>query len=931
MKRLSIIAILFGLILPCELVAHEVPHIINFTHTPDQTLDKTWMIAQDSNRFMYFGHTTGLLSYDGSFWNSLSLPDKQIVRSIAIDAAGHVFSGGYGEFGYWKRNQESQWTYHSLSKEVDFELAHKEEIWHILVRPDYVLFQSFSTIYLYDYKKIRVIRPPGDLRIMFTHDVRDRNFLQVKERGVFELKSDGSFSMLPGSEKLANMEVVCLLPYSQEGLLIGTSLNGIFIWENDQLKKWETPLNDLFVDNQLNKGLRLSDHTYALGTILNGLYILNEDGSLKYHLNREWGLQNNTILSMYEDQAQNLWLGLDKGIDLIELNTQLVFYPDVDGFLGTVYDAVVFDEQLWVGTNHGVYMRPWNKDQQAAFSFLAGSQGQVWDLNVFEGQLLCGHNEGSFSIENGRWEKISEVTGGWNSILYPGRNDRIIQATYTGLIILKKDESNKWVYSHRLEGLRDPIRKIMFDQEGYLWALNPYKGLYRLRVDPDQVDILEMRKMTPADGLPSEFNLEMTGISGEIYIRSGNGFYAFDIENYQFYQIHAIEGHDLPEGDYSLISGKEDVWFMAFPNLVRLIDGDLQEEFDVPLVYNYANIVALDSQYYLFGLNAGYALYNYSERAITREDEFGPVITQVCLMGKQDTSACFSPLVSNGQFVKLKHDQNYLRFSFTDPVYTHNPRFRYKLEGFDRDYAGLGEEHFKEFSNLNPGTYTFHIESQRSGKSASFRFEILPAWYQTVWARLLFVFAVLGMILLLGRYLAHMMEMRRRKKERERQQELQRQLIQARNEKLQLEVLNKSQELANTTMSLVRKNEILLDLKEEMKNIRSELNQGLPYKYYRRILRLIDGSISNEHDWKVFETNFNQVHEQFFKRLKADYPDLTPGDLQLAAFLRMNLSSKEIAPLLNISLRGVENKRYRLRKKMGLAPEDNLTGVLIEY
>jgi DNA-binding NarL/FixJ family response regulator len=81
----------------------------------------------------------------------------------------------------------------------------------------------------------------------------------------------------------------------------------------------------------------------------------------------------------------------------------------------------------------------------------------------------------------------------------------------------------------------------------------------------------------------------------------------------------------------------------------------------------------------------------------------------------------------------------------------------------------------------------------------------------------------------------------------------------------------------------------------------------------------------------VFEMNFNQVHEQFFKKLKADFPELTPGDLKLAAYLKMNLSSKEIAPLLNISIRSVENKRYRLRRKLNLEEEENLTEFMLRY
>lgn len=97
------------------------------------------------------------------------------------------------------------------------------------------------------------------------------------------------------------------------------------------------------------------------------------------------------------------------------------------------------------------------------------------------------------------------------------------------------------------------------------------------------------------------------------------------------------------------------------------------------------------------------------------------------------------------------------------------------------------------------------------------------------------------------------------------------------------------------------------------------------------MIRQIDGHLSSEEDWDVFKANFNQLHDQFFKRLKEEYPELTPGDLRLAAYLKMNLSSKEVAPLLNISLRGVENKRYRLRRKLQLEPEANLAEFLMQY
>ena len=909
--------------------AQEVPRIINYTQTSRQALDKTWMIAQDSNHIMHFANNAGMITYDGTEWQNFSLPNNQIVRSIAIDKNGKIFTGGYGEFGFWDRNEAGKLTYFSLSDTFHYELAHTEEIWNIVICRDYVLLQSFSTIYLYNYHELKIISPPKDETIMFIHSVKGRNFLQVKNHGIYEVLGDGRLKILKGTKSLAQQEVVCILPYKISGLLIGTSLSGVFIWNEGKLKAWSSPTNSFLARNQLNRGMKLSGGAYAFGTILNGVYILNENGGLQWRLTRENGLQNNTILSMWEDNQQNLWLGLDKGIDLIELNSSLVFFPDSDGFLGTVYTATLFEGDLYLGTNHGVFRKKWKSDDK--FSFIPGSQGQVWELKILDGQLICGHNEGTFTIEKGEIKRISPVTGGWDLLPFPGQKDKMIQSTYTGLVIYQKNQKNQWQFSHRLPGFRAPVRKIIFDQDGFLWALNPYKGLYRILVSPDAESITEIKEINISDGLPSEFNLDIEKIDDKVIIQSNHQFFFMDSKTNKLIKLDSVQNHDLNSSKFTIMHGQGLEWFKVMPGIAEWIHDANSVKIPVSLESQFASITALDSQYYLFGLSSGYALFDKTHPKIQPEEKsIKPLITSVCLVGNKSENLCFYPL-NQRTIPELKHNQNYLRFSFAYPDFTHNALFRYHLEGFRNEDAEWTNENFKEYSNLDPGKYTFTIQSQLSEQSSNFSFIILPAWYQTIWAQIFFVLLILGVIILLGQYQVHRMEMRRKKEEKQRQKELERQLVEAKNEKLQMEVLGKSQELANSTMNLIRKNEILLELKNEFKKIRNEINQSLPYKYYKRILGLIDGNITNEYDWQVFETNFNQVHEQFFKRLKSDYPDLTPGDLQLAAFLRMNLTSKDIAPLLNISLRGVENKRYRLRKKMGLKPDDNLTELLIKY
>ena len=103
----------------------------------------------------------------------------------------------------------------------------------------------------------------------------------------------------------------------------------------------------------------------------------------------------------------------------------------------------------------------------------------------------------------------------------------------------------------------------------------------------------------------------------------------------------------------------------------------------------------------------------------------------------------------------------------------------------------------------------------------------------------------------------------------------------------------------------------------------------LPSDEFVYVINKIDNNISSMDDWKVFEFHFEKAHEKFLQKLINKYPQLSHSNLRLCAYLRMNLTSKEIAALLRISYRGVENHRYRLRKKLLLKKEVNLTDFIL--
>ena len=166
--------------------------------------------------------------------------------------------------------------------------------------------------------------------------------------------------------------------------------------------------------------------------------------------------------------------------------------------------------------------------------------------------------------------------------------------------------------------------------------------------------------------------------------------------------------------------------------------------------------------------------------------------------------------------------------------------------------------------------------------------------------------------------------LKRKEKELEiKQLENEQQLMHFKNLDLQKDIDSKNRELGLSTMNLIKRNELLGTIKKELGTYK---NTG----DVKKVIELINNNLNTSDDWKLFEEAFKNTDKGFMKKLKSEHSNLTSNDLRLCTYLRLNLSSKEIAPLLNISIRSVEVKRYRLRKKMNLPHEASLSSYILE-
>lgn len=891
-------------------LSQEMPEIINLKPLGSSGKNQVWSIAQGNEEMMYFACSNGLALYDGVNYHWLQLPENQIIRTVTIGKNNEVFVGAYGEFGYWKRDDKFSFQYHSLSNSIPLDKVKKEEIWHILCVEGAVFFQSFSTIYKYDYEKTEIITPPSN--IMFLQNVNGRIFVQGIEKGIYEYRKNG-FEFCPKTEILSKETIVAILPFNDK-LLIFSANNGVFLYDFKEIKTWQNPLNSTLKRSQINHCLFLKNGDLVVGTIQNGAYVIDNQGNLKFHFSKTNGLQNNTILSIFEDKSNNLWLGLDQGADKITLNSNLRFFRDLTDNIGATYAAAKYKGRLFIGTNRGVFV----KENENNFRLVEGTQGQVWFLQVIDNQLICGHNDGTFRLkEDNTFQKISNITGGWDLKKIPNNNDLLIEACYTGLALFKKNV-NKIALEGRISGFSEPVKSIIWEDDKHLWVANPYKGFYRLAFSTDYKRIERVEELQIEGKSSADFYANIKSFRDTIYVYTNRGIYFYDK------QKSTLIKKERPFG--LLFNGIENEYFEVFKDKLIHKNDKLRKQYNVSLITDYERIINIDTSQCLLGMNNGYALVNRLSQDKYGKNEHHPLISKISLRSGQDIYP-----ISQTQPISLAWIDNGLTFYFGNSEFSGGRKFRYQLVGYENKWSDWQTTPMKEFTNLAAGEYVFNLQCDNSDKISNIQFSISPPWYFSSWAKLLYIIALSFSLYAVEGWQRHRLAKQKAKLIHEQQLELEQIKLQNENVLLQSTIQNKTKELASSAMSIVEKNEILLKIKDTLNEVKQEAGSSFPFKYYQRLINAIDQHLDSDQDWLLFETNFNEVHEQFFKKLKLDFPDLTLSDLRLAAYLKMGLSSKELAPLFNISLRGVENKRYRLRQKMNLSAEENLVEVLMTY
>ncbi|HLU92672.1 MAG TPA: hypothetical protein VKZ54_01045, partial [Membranihabitans sp.] len=871
------------------ILCQEIPAIITFDRNDYHAGNKNWGFAEDDEGNLYVANTEGILIFNGMNWQMVTLPNHRVPRCIYRGYDGKIYAGGFETIGYIDRTDPSRPLFVEIGQKIL--KGTEEEIWNITGNENQIMFQSFSLMIFQDENGLELYQPQDN--IMFGRWIGNGLYVPRIQQGlyVFENGHERTITptIIPPTAIISGLEA-----YGNDSILIATRNYGLFILHGEEATSVQSPLNELLKNYQVNELILLQNGDYALGTIQNGVYITDGRLRIKYHINKTNGLANNSVLSLYQTDKGALCIGLNIGMNILEINKSDLYYYDMEGKLGTVFTSIYYKDRFYAGTNQGVFVQ----DDMGRYTMIPGSQGQVWSLTEADGDLLCGHNSGTLQLVQGEFKLVCSITGGLH--MQSLDDSKLLQSTYNGLILLEK-RNGLWQDASRIEGTDKLVDRFVYRSEEVV-GLHPYFGLVYYKLDLLQNRMAYRKIFQNLEKFVGNNSLGLVLEQDKILVKIDTDFY--EVGNFgTLFPLPEIQNETITRRTADLElrllkplnnNSEQNRMISYFPDknlVVRSIEEGYLKQYTT----------SMDHQSPEMSLGMEYVLVNHLNTNIPPG--------RLCLEpNNQNITVQLNPV--EGFLQSIGHAD-------------------YRLTGYDETWNPIPFNGLLEFKQLNHGNYNLEIREENSRAYSLFLFAIYPQWYES-WPGIFLYLAVLAVIV----WIINRRHVKKLRKETERLRKekdvaLEAERIKAKADNLEHEVAYKSKMLANSAMTMVQKNNMLNELKEMIKNESSQTNSVHAVK--GKLLKLIDRNLNSDESWEIFDHNFAEIHEDFIKRFQTAYPEISPGDLRLAAYIRMNMSSKEISPILQISVRSVENKRYRLRKKMNLSPDTNLSEYLMRF
>lgn len=947
--------LLFCLILviwPCWLYGYFAKYPIqNFTPTEYKAGIQNIDFAQNRDMTLYVANNLGVLSFNGIDWKTHDFRTGKKKRSLAFDEQhNRLYVGSQGEFGYF----ENDWNYVSLVDKVPSDAMDFDEVWDVFLLQDQVYFCTFKGIYVFDGNRITVLRHPEGLERSFY--TNGKLFTQTQGGQLLELEADKLVSKYAQNLK---GQIIAGVIQQNEGYLLFYNSGQIEFSSPFGVTAQYPKLVEALRETYVNHVVQLSDTRLAISTQTAGLFLFDLQENSIERISTQEGLASNACLRSFQDYFGNLWIGMQNGLALVHINSPMRLLNQEINIQGSGYEAFETNKGTYYTTSNGIYYLA--RDEQRS-QFLSGVEGPAYGMEEIAGKIYAGHHTGLFLLDDGKAKRIAVTDGLWKVKQLRSKPEYAIGGTYSGLYLFRVDQKTGLQAIQKIQGFDASSRFFEEDQAGKIWVGQYYKGLYQLDLSSDLTQA-KVKPISQHSDLPINEQIILGSIDDDLYLATNVGLYQLQSNSGMVQDAELFADNIGAEPVYLMEQDKKNHVHILTDNSVGFFKRISNNNYAyVPsslyqLRYHlnndllHASINIKDGV--LFSANEGFIHYNPALEDPLKEGQ-SLVLSRVYSV-TQNTELYarqpFAEKVENIDNLVIRAKDKVLKidvesFQFNDPT---NQQFRYFLKGLDEDFGAWTESATKEYTNLREGNYEFIAQTRnylgQVTNSPTLSLQVHPPFHRSTLAKILYLLIGVGSLITIFRYQRGRYQRKTKRIEETKQlelaakqqrlieveQEKEQELQQLKEEKMQSELQHVNNLLAASTMNLVVKNEFIDSIKEELQAVKEKGRNVETKQALERLVKEIDTTLRLQEDWEQFEYHFNKVHRDFLTRLRTDFPDLSPNEQKLCAFLRLNLNTKEIANLLHISLRGVEVARYRLRKKLDLEKGQNLSKFILEY
>jgi len=787
MRKIVMICLLFFAVLPlakAQELRGGLPFFVNYHPSEYRGYSQNWVLTSNSKGFLFVGNGDGILMYNGRTWSKFLLANSATPASFFCDENDVIWVGAQSELGCFLPDNTAGYRYVSLTHLVRSKFREFGFVFSINKTPDGIYFRTAENIF-------RLV-PQG----MYVIPVERGSHLFEFRHTLFLYEPSKGFSVVSGNKLLRviselpeQMVIRKVITLGRDSALIVDSQHGLHkVWFDFTnryaikmlLKPLSVPINDFLVSNEVFHAIRMTNGNYGFATTRNGTIVTDSSFNILYHLSREAGVMNETHTYLYEDRQHNMWIAMDNGICKVNAQSPLCNFDDYQGVKGSVLDVVRCFNQIFIATWQGVFYQNRAEDRPKNEIFLPLPQiaSQSWDLEPIEvaGKcyLLAATSDGVFLIDSTlKTTRVSD--GNFNYVKARSDNNQLVYAG--GPLIIKYLDFSKSITKPKetqVPNLESRIINAVLSENNQLFVGTARDGVFVFSAVPlsgsgDNM-VFEMSQIGVRNGLPESDQYSVFRFHNQTLVSAQNGLYRivqkdyhysvipFDREFFTFYNksqfINILKEDNAGNMWFqtnSKLTGHKSLYYVKW-------SGNKKEFISSPFMafpdLEFYSITSEGDSVVWLGSDDGVFRFNWKvSNSFSFAEPFTTSIQKFSLNGETLYSRVARNYLISEPDVVAFHKGN-IRFDFSAGYFIHEGQvqFIYMLEGFDDQWSEPSSENYKEYTNLPPGEYTFHVKAINpfgaEGVAADFSFVIPAPWYNNWWAWV--AAAVLAALLVVG-------------------------------------------------------------------------------------------------------------------------------------------------------------------------------------